>query len=234
MKMITKRWALALTALIASGTTAFAAESAPVPVDAAYQSRHWSNVYTNAVPLTWEWDANVSYAVLNIIGMNGSFTTNFTEVTTNVLWRPFASDAPAEEDVYDLTLAFYTSGNDVVGAMTSRLAVVSGAFGQALVDPVEASQSWGKIKNNAVIPYEPAYADEATNAATAQLVIAKSGGTIQTNACTDAAGYFGWKIRNSAWGYGTFDLELTFPGTAAVALTAKLTRPLDGMVIGIR
>ena len=71
----------------------------------------------------------------------------------------------------------------------------------------------------------------ATNSVTAQLVIAKTGGAVQTNLFTDAAGYTGWKARNGGWGYGTFLLTLAFPNTGTDALTAGLFRPLDGTMI---
>jgi hypothetical protein len=44
-------------------------------------------------------------------------------------------------------------------------------------------------------------------------VIAKEGGATQTNNLAGASGYFGWKLRAGGWGYGTFNLALTFPGT---------------------
>lgn len=222
--------ALAATVIVMAGAVASAAPSEPVLVDAAYRNKHWATVYTNAVPLTWDWNTNAANATLAISGMGGTLSTNFATVTSNYLWQVFATSVPSAEDVYDLTLTFYSGGSAVVGALTSRLAVVTGAFGQTPVNPVAGSGTWSKVRNNAVIPYDASWPEAATNATTAQLVIAKVGGAIQTNAFENVAGYTGWKLVHSGWGYGTFDLSLTFPGTAG-QLTATLTRPMDGTML---
>jgi len=224
--------AFAATALLVG--SAVAAVSEPVLVDGDLRSVHWATVLTNAVPLAWEWNAAATRAELEIAGIEGTFVTNFTSITSNYLWRAFATDIPASENAYTLTLTFYTNGNGVAEALTSRLAVVAGAFGAAAVNAVSNSPVWAKVRGNVVIPYDAAFAEAATNAANAQLVIAKVGGAVQTNALADTVGYVGWKIRNSDWGYGAFDLSLTFPGTAADALTAELERPMDGTMIRMR
>ena len=48
-----------------------------------------------------------------------------------------------------------------------------------------------------------------------------------------AGGYFGWKIKNSGWGYGMFALALTFPSKEGVD-DATLTRVLDRSMIIVR
>ncbi len=211
-----------------------AAVSEPVLVDGDRQSAHWATVFTNEVPLAWDWHGAVDRVALEIAGMEGTFATNFTSVTSNYLWLAFASTVPASEDVYTLTLTFYTNASVVTESLTSHLAVVTGAFGVSTVNAVSNSPAWSRVKDNVVIPYDAAFSEAATNAATAGLVIAKIGGRVQTNALADTVGCVGWKIRNSGWGYGAFDLSLTFPGTAAEALTAELMRPLDGTAVSIR
>jgi len=84
-----------------------------------------------------------------------------------------------------------------------------------------------------VIPYDASYSETATNAVSTQLVIAKQGGAVQTNVFADVAGYYGWKIKRSNWGYGTFDLALAFPGMTNV-WTAELIRPMDGLIFEMR
>lgn len=205
----------------------------PVLVDAARSGKHWGTVYTNNVPLAWSWNwdaTNAVRATLSLTGMNGSFSTNFTAVTSNWLWRVSETEVPATEDVYSLTLSFYSANDAVVGVMTSRLAVVSGAFGETLVDPVPESKTWARVRNNVVVPYNALWGVDGTNAVSSQVVIAKTGGAVQTNAFTDVSGYMGWKVMNSGWGYGTFELSLTFDGTAN-AWTSELTRLLDGTMI---
>jgi len=206
----------------------------PVLVDAACGSKHWANVYTNAVPLAWGWEStNVVRAELVINGMNGSWVTNFTTAASNWLWHVSEEAVPATEDVYTLRLSFYDANDAMVGAVTSRLAVVTGAFGETLVDPVMTSRSWTKVRNNVVIPYHALWAAAGTNAVSSQIVIDKIGGAVETNGFTDVSGYMGWKVRNTGWGYGTFDLSLTFVGVTN-AWTAELMRPMDGTAVSIR
>jgi len=232
MKMRDRWMAFASAALTLTGAAAFAADSAPTLVDAACRNKHWTTVYSNAVTLAWNWNTNATSATLAISGMGGTLAANFVTVTSNYLWHAFAQDVPTAEDVYDLTLTF-SNNTAVVGALTSRLAVVTGAFGPVTVNPVAGSGAWAKVKTNVVIPYDASWSDAATNAVSAQLVIAKVGGLAQTNAFADVAGYTGWKIRNGGWGYGTFDLTLSFPGTTNVWM-AELTRPMDGLMIRVR
>ena len=221
--------------LLLTGAEAFATPSGQVLVDGDLRSAHWTTVFTNAVNLAWDWSTNATKAQLDITDISGTtYTTNFTkDVASNYIWQVFASDVPEEEDVYILTLTFRTAGDVIVGALTSRLAVVTGAFGAAAIDAVEASRAWQKVDKNVVIPYDASYSTAATNAASAQLVIAKQGGAVETNTFADVAGYYGWKLRNSGWGYGTFGLLLTFTGTTS-EWSATLTRLPDGTMFRLQ
>jgi hypothetical protein len=225
---------LAATALTL-GTGMAGVVSAPAEINTSLSgNRSWSTVFTNAVPLAWDWATNAATARLEITGMNSSLVTNFTGTTTNWLWRAFASTAPAAEDVYDLKLTFYTSGSAVAGELTSRLAVVTGAFGKAAIDSQPESKTWGKLSGNVVIPYDANWTNATADAATGRLVIEKPDGVTQTNELADASGYFGWKVKRSAWGYGIFDLTLTFPGTTTNQWGATLVRLTDGTMIRVQ
>ena len=222
------------TVTVLTGTAMFAASSDTVCVDANSRSRHWTTLCTNAVPLRWNWNSDATHAKLEIVGMNDAYATNFASAVSNWVWQAFGTGTPSTEDVYDLTLTFYDGGETVIEALTSRLAVVKGAFGNATVNADADNAAWSKVKENAAVPYDAAWgADSVTQAASAQVVIAKASGAVQTNAFADVAGYAGWKIRNSGWGYGTFDLSLTFVG-ATNEWTAELTRPLDGTMVRMR
>jgi len=140
---------------------------------------------------------------------------------------------PEMEDLYVLTLTFRSAGDVMVGALTSHLAVVTGAFNAAAIDAVEASGTWQKVNKNVLIPYDASFSESATDAASAQIVIDKQGGAVETNTFADIVGYYGWKLQNNGWGYGTFDLSLTFTGITN-EWTAVLMRPLDAMIIKVR
>lgn len=228
------KWAAAMAAVaVLAAAEAFAAVSGEILVDATLSSRHWTTVFTNEVPLAWNWVTNATGARLDIAGMNGTFTTNLSTDVSNCVWRAFGAGAPSAEDVYRLTLTFYKNA-DPVGVLTAQLAVVKGAFGAASVYAVSNNPAWSKVKGNVVIPYDGSWGTvSATNALSAQLVIAGENGTVRTNAFTDAAGYTGWQVKNNGWGYGLFELSLTFPGTPD-AWAAELMRPLDGTAFGLR
>jgi hypothetical protein len=226
----------AVAAMAASATLLTAgmsgATSAPIQVDTApYNNRHWMTVFTNEVPLDWRWPAAATQAELAITGMNTSFTTNLTTAVSNCVWRPFTGAVPQAEDVCDLTLTFRNSGSIVVGVLTSRLAVVKAAFGPTSVDTALPEKNWTTVKDSVVLPYDGRWTAATASGRTSQLAIQKQGGALQTNSLADASGYVGWKLKNSAWGFGTFDLTLTFPGTVADGWTATLRRQPDGTMI---
>ena len=231
--MKTTSAAAMLAAATMMGAGAAGAVSAPMTVNTSpIANWYWETVYTNEVTVAWRWAAtNAVSAELSVSGMGGEvLVTNVTRAVSNVLWRAFASISPEAEDVYDLRLTFYSGGGTAVGVQTSRLAVVKSAFGKASVDPGLNGKTWDTVKDNVVIPYDAGWAAATDGAAGSRLVIAKVGGTTQTNALADAGGYFGWKIRKSNWGYGSFNLALTFPGTVG-EWDATLVRPMDGTLI---
>jgi hypothetical protein len=109
--------------------------------------------------------------------------------------------------------------------------VVASAFGDVAVDTASSGRSWTTVRDSAVVPYDAEWTAATADALRSQLVIAKEGGRVQTNAMADANGYYGWKLKSSDWGYGTFDLALTFPDAVTNAWDAELTRFLDGTLI---
>jgi hypothetical protein len=228
-----KGMAAVLAVALAMCGTRVLALSEPVLVNTSpRQDRRWETVFTNEVPLRWEWDAGAARARLEITGINSAFSTNFTVATSEFLWRAFPSGAPAAEDVYDLTLTFFAAGGTAVKTMTARLAVVEGAFGGTVVNADNDSPAWGRVKGNVVIPYDAAWY-EAAGAAETRLVIGKAGVPVQTNMFDRASGFAGWKLIGGGWGYGTFGLSLAFPGTAAERYV-ELTRLMDGTAINVR
>ncbi len=221
-------------AAVPTGTAAAGAASLPIRVDTSPRhNRHWSTVFTNAVALSWEWVADATRAELEIEGMNGAFATNFTPVTSSYLWRPFTSTIPATEDVYDLKMTFFNDGFAVVGVLTSRLAVVTAAFGRTVVISGSATRSWTTVRDNVVIAYDASWTAATDDALRSQWVTSKAGDVTQTHVFSDASGYLGLKLKKSDWGYGTFSLALTFL-EAEGEWKAAVTRPLDGTVFSLR
>ncbi|MDD4102353.1 MAG: hypothetical protein PHU80_06940 [Kiritimatiellae bacterium] len=201
---------LAAATLTGAGGTGAFSEPAKI-FFAPHLNRHWSVVYTNEVPINWEWPAGAATAELSISGMNSSFNTNFSPDTSGYLWRTFDSAVPQTEDVYSLTLSFRDGTSTVIETKTATLAMLKGSFGSATINPGPDNRKWSKVSDNAVIPYDAEWDPATYGAVDSQIVIAKVGGSTQTNTLSDAAGYFGWKLKNSGWGFGTFNLALTFP-----------------------
>ena len=229
------RYAMAAWAALALTVNANAAETRSQPVmiyTAPTHNRCWATVFTNEVQLTWNWPTNAVGAQLAISGMNGTLTTNFHSSETGFLWRPFAPGVPSTEDVYALRMTFLTEADSVAGAMTSHLAVVKGAFRAAEMDPVPASGTWGRVSQNAVIPYDAAWTNVSAGATSAWLTVS-NGGASRTNALADICGYVGWKVKRDGWGYGIFALSLSFSG-AVNLWNAELFRPMDGTVVSVR
>jgi len=225
---------LFLSIIVLGGERVVGNTTSPVLVDTSPNTtRRWMTIYTHDVPLSWDWQEGASSATLSIIGLNETVTTNFSGVTSNFLWRAFAAERPTREDVYDLTLTFYTNGTLTVGALASRLAVVAGAFGAVTINTGAENKAWGKVTGNVLIPYDAYWTNSTANAVSGQLVIAKSEGATQTNALAGTSGYFGWKFMQSDWGYGTFGLFLTFPGTDG-EWNAMLTRLPSGTMIRLQ
>jgi len=234
--MKTKSVAAVLTAATMMGAGTAVAVSAPLTVNTSpVANRYWETVYTNEVTVAWRWEAATAVsAELSVSGMRGEvLVTNVTRAVSNVLWRAFETVSPEAEDVYDLRLTFYNGSGTAVGVQTSRLAVVKSAFGKASVDPGLNGRTWDTVKDNVVIPCDAGWAESTAAATSSRLVIAKIGGETQTNALAGAGGYFGWRLRHSDWGYGTFNLSLTFPGTEG-EWDATLTRVPEGFILSVR
>jgi hypothetical protein len=234
-KTMNKRCAMAACVawVLAANVKAAETRSEPVRVNTLpTHNRCWSSVFTNEVQLTWSQPTNAINALLKIEGMNSELTTNLSASETGFLWRPFASGMSAPEDVYALTLTFLGDAGSVIGAMTSRLAVVKGAFGAAEMDPVPASGAWGRVGQNVVIPYDAAWTNVSAGAGAAWLTVS-NGGVLRTNALADTCGYVGWKVKRDGWGYGTFALSLSFSGAAGL-WNAELMRPMDGTAVSVR
>ncbi|MDD4623692.1 MAG: hypothetical protein PHG71_10705 [Kiritimatiellae bacterium] len=223
--------------LLLTGSTVLATSSEQVFVDGDLRHAHWNTVFTNTVNLSLDWSAHpdAAKARLDISDISGTtYTTNLAKAAASYyIWRVFESDVPEKEDAYTLTLTFLTAGDAIVGVSTARLAVVQGAFSNAAIDAVEASTTWPKVFNAAVIPYDLSFSADAAAAAPARLVIAKQDGRAETNTFAEAVGFYGWQIVNNGWGFGMYDLSLTFTGTSD-SCDATVVRMPDGTMIRLQ
>ncbi len=230
--MTVKMKRAACVALLATvgGASAYAALSEPVVVDCGYRNTHWCTLHTNEVALSWQWPSGAESASLQVSGMNTAFVTNFNADTSSYVWRVFSAGQAVVEEAFELVLTHYYPGGAVAAAMTSRVAVVEGAFGGARVRPSADSLAWSRVRKDTVLAYDASWANNAEQASSARLVIDKAGGPSQTNAFEGVCGYYGWKLVGSGWGYGVFSLLVQFPETEG-QLAAELTRLPDGTMV---
>lgn len=208
--------------------------SGEVMVDTSVNhNRRWMTLSTNEVELVWDWPDNAVQASLLITGMHSTVTASFAPPTASYLWQVFQSDVPEAEDVYDLTLTFTDGTDAVAGALTSRLAVVRGAFDKAAVVTTPETAPWPSVKNDMVIPYDAGWDPLTSGTRQSRLAISKEGGPAQTFDAADSSGYFGWKIFRSPWGYGLFRLTLAFPDEA-FAWQADVVRVQGGSQVYVK
>jgi len=206
----------------------------PVTADLATtaDSWVWGTLFTNTVPLALNWPNGATSAQLVISGMNcATQTVAFTPAESNYTWTAFSTATPDQEEVYQLRLTFYEQGAVSV-AYTAQLAVVSGAFGATPVKADTAGRAWRKIRNDAVIPYSAAWAENTTSATNVQLAIVGPA-KAETLLLGKTLGYYGLKLLNRGWGFGTFDLTLSFLGTAGTQ-SATLFRSEDGVLLSLQ
>ena len=225
---------MAVAAVCANMTRSAADTCAPIRVDTLpARNQNWLTVFTNQVTLRWYWPAAASSAELKIVGMRETVAENFAPGVSVYQWQLFEGERPKSEEVYDLTLTFRDQLAEPVEVLTAKVAVLAGAFDAAKVDPGESERLWSRVLNNVVIPYDAAWIPETRGAVSAQIEIAKEGGASQTYSFSDTAGYFGWKLQASGWGFGAFDLALDFPGIED-GWQASLNYVPSTMVIRIR
>jgi len=230
-----KTTAAVLAAASLMGAETVSGSSAPIRVDTAVAyNRHWSTLFTNEVELTWHWPAAAVRARLEAVGMNAAAAADLTPETAGYRLRALEGVMPAAEEVIDLTLTFYRGDDSVAETLTARLAIVKAAFGAGAVDTGPDNKNWARVRENAVIPYDAGWAEATDGASASRLEIAKVGGMTQTRDGGEASGYTGWKIRDSGWRYGTFNLLLTFPGTVAEGWSATVFRVPGGTVFSMR
>ena len=197
------------------------------------KNRLWSTICSNEVALRWEWPPEAVFAQLEINAMNDSLIVDFNEVTTNYLWHVFSGSIPRAEDVYNLTLTFYVNGHAMEETLSSKLAVVKGAYGMTTVDFGPSDRRWGRVRDNVVIPYDARWLETTASANNSLFAISKRGGLQVSNVLERADGWVGWDVKNGSWGYGTFDLLSAFPGYED-EWTATLVRVTDGTVLTVR
>jgi len=220
----------AVAAVMTLGMGGGAAGSTAVPVNTSpRENRLWETIQTNTLDLAWRWREDADTARLTIAEMGGPvLETNLTRAVSNVLWQ--VPGTQTTEELYELVLTFYDGDSAVVGAQTSRLARIATAQGTIRVDADPGETQWRRIKQNAVIPYDAGWTAATDGAVTGRLAIARTG-LSRTFNLPDPAGYFGWRVKGSDWGYGTFSLALDFPGTVTNTWDAVLIRIADGTLI---
>lgn len=163
----------------------------------------------------------------------------------SAVWTPFAGAAPAANDVYDLALEFYKEGADAPFTnRTARVAVVKGAFGDAVDVNLEPFVSaWPVSPRSPFFAYCPAWAaDVAADASVTGLVVTVSTAAGPVVATTNAAtgvsseGWFAARLPLAEGADFTVSLS-TLPGEdglPAERMSADLRIAHGGTVLTLR
>jgi len=226
-----KRLFAALAVLCAA--KGFAASEPVLVHTAPLHNRLWMTVVSNEVPLSWAWPPDAHSAVLTLAGKYVNETVAFDGVTTDWIWRPADVPDAARDDVVDLLLTFCGAGDEPVGVLAARLAVVAGAAGPVRVMPDESASDWTRVKEDVVIGYDAAWRDTTRSASGSRLAVVRPDGGAVTNMMADVSGFSLWKVKSEKWGFGTFTLALDFPGGVG-GWEATLMRLPGGTWVGVR
>lgn len=195
-------------------------------VDADLASFRWSTLFTNEVPLRWDWPSGATAGQLVISGLTARVVNQrFTSVTTHYDW---SVGTTTREEVYQLTLTFYDGNDEAMTGQVLRasLAALSPATrviaipGNTLLDT-----SWNRLGATAIIPYRADWVSSTNGNAT--LLLARQNGTRSVTVTTDSpVGWYGWPLCEG-WGTGWFNLSLGFENITT-NLTATCFRPAAG------
>lgn len=207
-----------------AGASAFAAcDVRAVPMD----SIAWQTLHAASVTLPVDYPDGAVRATVTATDMEGRQTVIDVPSGANAtVWTPFTGTAPAEDNVYDLTLAFYKENADSAFTnYTARVAVVKGAFGDA-IDAKSASfaSAWAASPRAPVFAYSPAWATDVaadTSVTTLVLTASTAAGPILalTNAATDVSSerWFAARLPGPAGTLVTVSLS-TLPGAEGLPI----------------
>ncbi len=115
------------------------------------------------------------------------------------------------DDVADLLLTFRGAGDEPVGVLAARLAVVAGAAGPVRVMPDESASDWTRVKEDVVIGYDAAWRDTTRSASGSRLAVVRPDGGAVTNMMADVSG-FSLGNQEREVGIWQFTLAWTFGG----------------------
>jgi hypothetical protein len=113
--------------------------------------------------------------------------------------------------VADLLLTFRGAGDEPVGVLAARLAVVAGAAGPVRVMPDESASDWTRVKEDVVIGYDAAWRDTTRSASGSRLAVVRPDGGAVTNMMADVSG-FSLGNQEREVGIWQFTLAWTFGG----------------------
>lgn len=233
----------ALAVALLAGAAVFAScDVRVVPTD----SIAWQTLHAASVTLPVDYPDGAARATVTAVNMEGRRTV--LEVpfgADSAVWTPFAGAAPAADDVYDLTLEFYKEGADAPFTnRTARVAVVKGAFGDAVNVNLEPFVSaWPLSPRSPVFAYSPVWAaDMAADASVTGLVVTVSTAAGPVVAATNAAmgvsseGWFASRLPLAEGADFTVSLS-TLPGEESLAverMSVDLRIAHDGTVLTFR
>lgn len=223
---------VSLAAAVLTGT-AVASEAEFIDTRA---NAHWSTVFAQTVPLTWDWSwewvpTNAAQAVLTLAGFNTSVHQTFQKPASNYTWTVYANQASFKEDSVGVTLTFLDAADNPLTNRAVRLNVLAGAFGGADAKAVSTNaSSWKKVASRTLVPYDRDWLASTAEASSARLSWTSGGATVfSTNLSASAVGMYPWC--SAGWPRGEYQVDLAFDSAATPAWTAFLLLTPDGTVV---
>ena len=106
----------------------------------------WTTVHTRVVSLPVDWPAGATSATLTTVDVQGKTirTETVADGVESVDWTAFEGEAPRADALYTVTLTFW-NGSRVVSEMSSKLAVLRGAFAGIDVQGDTTAREWKTV-----------------------------------------------------------------------------------------
>lgn len=201
--------------------------SAPVRiVPKAVSTAHWASIRSSVVSIPVVIPEGCDSATLAITNLAGEVVVSQSfDSDATYAWTVFTGAAPKEDDFFTLTLTGTYSGT-LLSVQTATLALVKGAFGavEAWTDP--SVPAWRWAGDNLVLPYSCKWGA----AETTELEISKVG-VDMVAAELAGVGWYGKRLRGTAWKSGDVSLALTCGEDEWMATVRRLA---GGMILSFK
>lgn len=187
----------------------------------------WETMFANPMPLPVSFPPKAAKAVLTAVNLAGVQTV--AEVSAGaecILWSPFEGATPKHDDFYALTLEYRDSDGTAISRETARMAVVSGAFGDAITVPV--TKKW-RSDGNLVVAFDKV--SNRGDASSRASITLRQGDVVLSDASDKVSDWLGFRL-DSVFQPG--NVEVTFDSGIAGSVSGVINLSGGGCVLFLR